>query len=205
MKKKFLIGFLSFVLLLFLFFPQTTFLGAKNGLSLWLFTIIPTLLPFMIITNILVQINGDEYISSLLSPVTKRLLHISTSANYALIIGILCGYPMGAKAVSDLVSHNKITRKEGQYLLCFCNNASPMFIISFICYSSLGSIKFLPYILLPIYASMFICCFLFKLWTDKKETITKTATKSSNMHFSFQVMDHSILSTFESLDRKSVV
>jgi len=188
-------------MLLFLLFPQTTFLGAKSGLTLWLFTVLPTLLPFMVVTNILVSINGDQYLSNMIAPVTKRILHISTSANYALIIGLLCGYPMGAKAITDLITNGKISKQEGQYLLCFCNNASPMFIISFICYSSLENIKYLIYIIVPIYMSSLVCCFLFKLLTKNASSITRKNEIIPNSELSFKIIDQAILGSFENLTK----
>ena len=48
-----LLGATLFVILLF--FPGLVFEGAKMGLNLWFFTLVPTLLPFMVFSNILIQ------------------------------------------------------------------------------------------------------------------------------------------------------
>ena len=50
--------------------------------------------------------------------------------SYALLLGLICGYPMGAKLTADLFREGKITKSEAQYLLTFCNNPGPVFISS---------------------------------------------------------------------------
>ena len=123
-----LIGFLA----LMLCFPMETFRGATNGLLLWFQTLLPTLLPFMILSNLLIRSNCVFYISRAIRPFIQKLFHVSNDACYAVLIGFLCGYPMGAKVIADLHISGRITKEEGQYLLSFCNNTSPMFIISYI-------------------------------------------------------------------------
>lgn len=111
---------------------KTLYNGALSGIQLWMFTVVPTLFPFLMLSDIMVRLNTTDYISVMLSPVTKPFLSISPSANYAIITGLLCGYPVGAKTCADLVREKKISIHEGNYLLTFVNNASPAFISSYI-------------------------------------------------------------------------
>lgn len=60
------------------------------------------------------------------------LLGTSYYGTFAVLTGFLCGYPMGAKTTSDLLNVNKISRSEASYLLSFCNNTSPAFILSYV-------------------------------------------------------------------------
>ena len=48
------------------------------------------------------------------------------------IIGFICGYPMGAKTISDLYIHKKISFSEAAYLVTFCNNCSLSFLLNYI-------------------------------------------------------------------------
>ena len=52
MKTSFIQFLLIFSVLSLLFFPQTSVQGAKNGLILWSATITPTLLPFLLLTDL---------------------------------------------------------------------------------------------------------------------------------------------------------
>lgn len=193
-KKHLYIGITISILLLFLLFPNVTLIGARTGLNLWFQTLLPTLLPFMIITNILVYINGDLYISKFFSKYTQRILGISTPSNYALFTGLLCGYPMGAKTIADLINSNKISQKEGQYLLCFCNNTSPMFIMGFICHASLGTTTYALIMFLAIYISPFIYCFIIRVWT-KPFNLNHNYEVRQDKPFSLIALDNAIMSS----------
>lgn len=131
--KKFLYSVISILLLLFLlFFPQESLISAKKGMHLWLNVLLPTLLPFMILTGILIQ---TDLISSLLKPLEifwRKIFGISSAGAYALLFGLLCGYPIGAKLTSDLYTSQKISHQEAQYLLTFTNHASPVFVSSYL-------------------------------------------------------------------------
>lgn len=128
---------LSFLALLCLFFyllsfPAQALCASRTGLQLWFQTLLPTLLPFFILSNLLIQANLIPKITRWLSPVLGRLLGISSSGTYALLTGFLCGYPVGAKVLAQLKAKGQIPALEAEYLLSFCNNASPAFLVTFL-------------------------------------------------------------------------
>ena len=120
-------------ILIFLFLcPSRALAASRTGLHLWFDTLLPTLLPLMILSNILIRADLVRPLVAILAPVFRRLLMLSPGGTYALLMGFLCGCPMGAKTVSDLMARGQITLEEAQYLLGFCNNISPSFIITFL-------------------------------------------------------------------------
>ena len=123
------------ILILFfsmLSFPQTVFTGASYGLVLWFRHVLPTLLPYMILINVLICTPALHWICRITSTFLCPLLGTSYYGTFAVLTGFLCGYPMGAKTTSDLLNVNKISRSEASYLLSFCNNTSPAFILSYV-------------------------------------------------------------------------
>ena len=112
--------------------PKAVFSGTEDGLLLWFQVIFPTLFPFMLISNLLLRSGGLEIISGILGRTLGALFSTSRNGSFAVLAGFLCGYPMGAKVTADLVQSGRITRTEGAYLLSFCNNTSPAFIMNFI-------------------------------------------------------------------------
>ncbi len=100
--------------------------GAKEGMLLCAQAIIPTLLPFLVLSSILTSsLTGSQL------PWTKplaRLLHIPVGAESAFLVGLLGGYPSGAQAVSQLYQSGNITESTAQRMLGFCSNAGPAFI-----------------------------------------------------------------------------
>mgnify|MGYP001248578830 FL=1 len=129
-KSKATILLILIIFITMLIFPQVTYKGARSGLLLWFMNILPTLLPFVIISNLMIQLNITKQISRFLYPVFGRLFRISPQACYPLLIGFISGIPMGAKASSDIVAQEEISLEEGNILFTICNNYSPVFIMS---------------------------------------------------------------------------
>uniref|UniRef100_UPI00351C73F3 hypothetical protein n=1 Tax=Mediterraneibacter glycyrrhizinilyticus TaxID=342942 RepID=UPI00351C73F3 len=123
------------IVLLFSFMllsPKAVFSGASSGLLLWFQTILPTLFPFLLVSNLLLATGSIHYLTSAFSKICRTFLSVSDCGSFAVITGFLCGYPMGAKTAADLNTQGYITHREACYLLSFCNNTSPVFIMNYI-------------------------------------------------------------------------
>ncbi len=118
---------------------------ASLGLELWFQKMIPTLLPFMILSGIMVRLKLTEKISMIAYPVIRPVFRVRKNVCYAMLMGFLCGFPMGAKVVDDLYSREMITKREAEYLLSFCNNIGPVYFCGFVL-PLLGRKLVLPYL-----------------------------------------------------------
>ena len=132
MKKKFSLLLILLLLFFLLCFPAEALAASREGLKLWLETLLPTLLPFMILTGILVHTDGITKILHPTAPFFKVVFGLSPGGTYVFLLGLLTGYPMGAKLAADLYYAGKISRQEAEYLLTFCNNPSPAFLITYV-------------------------------------------------------------------------
>lgn len=135
MNKKtsfFYTAFFLLLTLLILTHSKESLYYALNGLNLWFTKMIPGLLPFMILSGIMVRMGLTEQFTSLLYPFLNPLLKVRRNVCYAVIMGFLCGFPMGARVTADLLEQNMITHKEAQFLLAFCNNIGPVYFCSFV-------------------------------------------------------------------------
>lgn len=121
-----------FFFLCMLIAPKAVFSGASEGLLLWFQIVLPTLSPFLIISNFLLISGNMRYITDALGSLFIRLFRVSEPGSYCVLVGFLCGYPMGAKTAADMVQSKLISREEGEYLLSFCNNTSPSFIMNYL-------------------------------------------------------------------------
>ena len=102
-----LLGATLFVILLF--FPSLVFEGAKMGLNLWFFTLVPTLLPFMVFSNILIQSRLIEHLLFLPGLFTRKYLHLSPAGLYAFLCGFFFGYPSGADFIPLLLPCSSVS------------------------------------------------------------------------------------------------
>ena len=133
-KQSFFITIVLVLLALtLLLFPAKCSVGVKLGINIALYSLIPAILPFMIFSNYVIQSGYSEQIGKMVHPLFHKLFKTSTNGSYAVLIGFLCGYPLGAKIICDLIKNNKISLKEGSYLFKFANNPSLAFIL---CYAA---------------------------------------------------------------------
>lgn len=117
---------------LLLRYPALSLQYAGTGLRLWFQKMIPTLLPFMILSGILLSMNLTEKFVRALHPLLHAIYRISPNGCYTLFMGFLCGFPMGARIVGQLREQEKISREEGNRLLAFCNNIGPIYFLSYV-------------------------------------------------------------------------
>ncbi len=122
------------ILLFFLalLFPSLTLSGAASGLLLWFNTVLPTLLPCMILADFLLRVGAERYLTRLLYRPLSALFHVSREGSYAVFVGLLSGYPMGARTTASLLQNGAIGREEAGYLLSFVNQPSPMFLTGYL-------------------------------------------------------------------------
>lgn len=105
---------------------------AGLGLELWFSKMIPALLPFMILSGIMIRLNLTEKMSMAAYPMVGPLYKVRKNVCYCMLLGFLCGFPMGAKVTGELRERGMLTRREAQYLLAFCNNIGPVYFCSFV-------------------------------------------------------------------------
>lgn len=193
----------AFILLFFIMLgnPSLTLAGATSGLLLWFQIVLPTLLPFFIITNVLIQTNAITYISNICYPVFRRLFHVSKDGCFAILSGFLCGYPIGAKVTADLVHTNHISLTEAKYLLSFCNNTSPAFITSYVIMQQFGEKDLLIPSLFIIYIAPVICSFVFRRFYKIEIPLSNPIFQTTKVSFRFEMLDHSIMNAFENITK----
>jgi len=87
----------------------------------------------------LTALGFTKMVSSWIAPIMGFVFNLPGAAGFALITGLISGYPMGAKTVADIWHDGEISTKEAQRLLAFCNNAGPLFIVGVVGIGILGN------------------------------------------------------------------
>lgn len=121
----------SFLFLLLLYSKECILL-ASNGLLIWYKNMIPTLFPFMVLSGFMVRSSLSLKIGQWMQPILGILFHLPAQMLYVIFMGFLCGFPMGAKIVADMLEKKQINLKEGEYLLAFCNNIGPLYMLGYV-------------------------------------------------------------------------
>ena len=115
---------LTSILFIFLLLtdPVTSSTLVISGLFTWCTRMIPSLFPFMVLSGILLRTGLSYRLSKLLYPILGTLFRLSPDCIYVIFMGFLCGFPMGANVIAESLSLNKISKREANLLLSFCNN-----------------------------------------------------------------------------------
>lgn len=114
----------------------------SRALTLCTRTVIPSLFPFMVISELIVSSGAGRLISRFVEPLSRRLFGISADSSAALILGMLCGFPIGARCARSLYRGGRIDRDEYSRLMSFCNTPSSAFLISAVGVSMFGNRSF---------------------------------------------------------------
>ncbi len=125
------LGLLSvFCLLLIIKNPDIAIKHMSAALRLCAKTVIPSLYPFMVLSELIISGNTAHRLSKILSSPARLLFGISGKGMAAVIMGLLCGFPIGAKCAMSLYRGGDIDRTELVHILTFSNNPSSAFLIS---------------------------------------------------------------------------
>ncbi len=100
-----------------------------EALTLCAETLIPSIFPFMVLTNILISCGFDNMVKSLIKRPFEAVFHLNANLASAYILGIISGYPQGAYAIAEIYEKGGCTKDEAERALAFCNNTGPAFMI----------------------------------------------------------------------------
>ena len=204
-------NFISLLFLLFtlsiLIFSNSNLTAVKSGINLWATSVVPSLFPFFVATELLMHTNIVYHIGNLLNRFMKPLFNIRGEGAFAFIMGIISGYPIGAKIATNFRKENICTKEECERLLSFTNNSGPLFIIGsvgILLYRNtmIGLLLFITHLLASLTVGI-----LFRFWKRTKHpdsnsspskayTNTKTQASFSNLG---EILSESIISSIKSI------
>ncbi len=119
--------------------PSQAMEAARDGLKLCGNVIIPSLFPFFVLSSLVVELGMSRYLGRLLQPVMAPLFRVNGTCAAALALGIVGGYPVGARTAIRLYQNGQCSRTEAERLLAFCNNCGPAFILGVVGTGIFGS------------------------------------------------------------------
>lgn len=123
--------FLLLLALSILHAPDRACSYAALALQLWFEKMIPSLFPFMVLSGLIVRLDFGKLISFPVYPLLGRLYIISRTMCTTLLCGFLFGFPLGAKTIAEQYDLGQLSKPQAQYLLAFCNNIGPVYLLSF--------------------------------------------------------------------------
>ena len=130
--------FVLFAICLVLF-SSSNLSAAQNGLTLWATSVIPSLFPFFVATELLSYTNIIHILGKFFNKLMKPVFNVGGEGAFAFLMGIISGYPVGAKIACNLRESNICSKEECERLLAFTNNSGPLFILGTVGIKMFGS------------------------------------------------------------------
>jgi sporulation integral membrane protein YlbJ len=109
-------------------FPEESFEASIRGLDMWWEIVFPSLLPFFIISEMLIGFGIVKFIGVLLEPLMRPLFRVPGVGGFVWAMGMASGFPAGAKLTARLRQEKQISRIEAERLVAFTNSSNPLFI-----------------------------------------------------------------------------
>lgn len=141
--KKLIFPIFFVVLFIFLFFlsPSDIGNGVRNGLFLCGETVIPSLFPFIVVSDYLVRSGIGTALGKFISPLTEKLFKLPGDSACAIFMSLIGGFPVGARMISQLFERGLVSQKQARRMLWFCVNSGPAFVIGAVGVSMLSDKK----------------------------------------------------------------
>jgi len=130
--------FVIFIICLVIF-SNSNLQATRAGLKLWANSVVPSLFPFLVATELLSYTSVVNFIGRKLDKFMKPIFNVPGSSAYPFVLGMISGYPVGAKTVCQIYNQGLCTKKEAETLLAYTNNSGPLFIIGTVGVSMFGS------------------------------------------------------------------
>lgn len=172
-KLKILAGaaFVSLLTLSLVIYPKQGVEAAITGLKVFWEIVLPSLLPFFVLSEVMLGMGVVHFIGVLLEPLMRPLFNVPGVGAFALSMGLAAGYPMDAVITGKFRRSGLCSRVEGERLLSFTNTADPLFIFGAVAVGMFGRPDLGAVLALAHYTASFTVGVIFKYY--KKEPVAK--------------------------------
>lgn len=109
--------------------PKEILDASIRGLHIWWTIVFPSLLPFFILSELLISAGIVSFLGILLEPLMRLLFRVPGVGGFVLAMGMSSGLPSGAKLSANLRKEKQLTKLEAERLVTFTNTSNPLFII----------------------------------------------------------------------------
>lgn len=152
MKTK-IIQAVIFVMFLSLIFNSSIITEElKYALNTFLWILFPSIFPFFLIGDLLIEYNFVHTLNKLLSKITEKIFHVTSASSFVILMSMVSGFPSGAKYIKNLYDKNMLTINQANYLITFTHFANPLFVLT-VTESIFNNFNISIYILISMYLS----------------------------------------------------
>lgn len=172
---------LLFILVLLITYSNNVISCVLTSIDIWKNNLVTCLLPFFIISDLLINYGFVDLISELTKNITKKLFNLPGEASFVIVTSMLTGFPSSSKLINELLDQNKLTINEANHLLLFTHFPNPIFVFGVI-----SNLLYNKKISIIIYVSIILGNLIIGLTTKRK---TKFILDKSNLKTTLKNID----------------
>ena len=152
--------FIIALITIFILNPSKYMLSVSNGLIVWATAVVPALLPFFVLSKLLIELDFFDRFCKYISPITQKLFKAPAIAGYIFLISIVSGYPVGAKLLQEYHKNGILTQNQCKKISTFTSTSGPLFILGTVGGGFFNNQR-LGFILLCCHVSSTVLCGIF--------------------------------------------
>lgn len=141
----------------------------QDGLRLCAENVIPSLFPHLVLSELFVSNLSFSKKDTLFSRFFFRLFRLPSASSSIMLVGMICGFPIGARLASKFYREGILDQREAELLCAYANNTGPAFVISGVGVALFGSLKIGILFFFSEIAAAFFCLFFSSFFRSKKE------------------------------------
>ncbi len=165
---------------------ETIMNAVSFSFNIWITNVFPSLFPFFVLSEILMNYGFIELIGELFKPLFEKLFKINGNAAFVFIMSLISGFPSNAKYTRELYLQNKLTAKEATKILMFSHFSNPLFILGAISITFLNDKRLGIIIMISHYLSNIIIGLIFRNYNPGKVTNDKFSLKNAIMQMHYK-------------------
>ncbi len=150
-------------------FSEHGYHATVDALKLFFAVVFPSLLPFFILSDVLLATGMVHYVGVYLEPLMRPLFNVPGVGSFVFSMGLAAGYPMDAVLTAKFRRQGLCTKVEGERLLAFSNSADPLFIFGAVAVGLFGQPALGAVLALAHYTSVLMVGITFRFYGRRQD------------------------------------
>ncbi|AGA56784.1 sporulation integral membrane protein YlbJ [Thermobacillus composti KWC4] len=156
--------------------PAASLSASLRGIAVWWDVLFPALFPFFVMAELMLGFGVVHFFGTLLDPLMRPVFRLPGIAGFVVTMGLISGYPVGARLTSRLREQGQISRTEGERLVAFVTTSDPIFLIGAVSVGFFHQAALAPLLAAAHYGGALIIGLSFRQYR-RREPVTRAAAK----------------------------
>jgi sporulation integral membrane protein YlbJ len=157
--------------------PGASLNASLRGIAVWWDVLFPALFPFFVMAELMLGLGVVHFFGTLLDPLMRPVFRLPGIAGFVVTMGLISGYPVGARLAARLREQGQISRTEGERLVAFVTTSDPIFLIGAVSVGFFHNAALAPVLAAAHYGGALVIGLIFSLYR-RRDPLTPAAAAS---------------------------